>query len=110
MQTLLTVSLQPCLRTSCCTHTVLPPSSIMILTLVRVLAESLKMIGLKEKARAASVIAFTAVTAYHTDPFEHLSDLYACGLSAPHWKASPKVLNRVQMTMVPSRPQYMILM
>jgi hypothetical protein len=82
----------------------------MILTLVRVFAGSLKMIGLKEKASAASVMALTAATAYQSDPFKHLSDPYACGLAVPQWKARPKVLNTVQMMIVPSRPQYMTLM
>jgi hypothetical protein len=66
-----------------CTHTVLAPSSTMILTLVRVFAESLKIIGLNEKARAASVIAFTAAIGYHSNPFEHLSGSYTCGFMVP---------------------------
>ena len=82
----------------------------MIFTLVRVFAESLKIIGLKEKARAASVMALKAAIAYHSDPFEHLSGSYTCGSAVPQWKARPKVLNRVQTMMVPSKPQYMTLM
>jgi hypothetical protein len=82
----------------------------MNLILVRVFAESLKMIGLNEKARAASVMALTAATAYHNDPFEHFSAAYVCELVVPHWKARPKMLNSVQMMIVPSRPQYITLM
>jgi hypothetical protein len=55
----------------------------MILTLVRVFAERLEIIGLKEKARAASVMALTAAIGYHSAPFKHLSESYACGLAAP---------------------------
>lgn len=82
----------------------------MILTLVFVFAESLKIIGLNETARAASVIAFTTAIGYHSDPLEHLSGAYACGVGTPQCNARPKVLNRVQTMMAPSRAQYMTLM
>lgn len=82
----------------------------MIFTLVRVFAESLKMIGLKEKARAASVMALTAAIGYHSDPSEHFPESYTCGRVVPQRKARAKVLNNVQTMMVPSRVQYIALM